>query len=342
MSEPNRVLVIGGTGVIGHFVLRALLARSIHPVVLTVTGRTDFVGDILDRIELVRGDVIDRPGVEAVVRQYRVGAIAHLGAILHQVTERDPPTAARVAVEGAANVLEAARVVGVRRVVFASSKAVYGPVTGRHAHPYYEPLTEDLPPSPASVYGITKYAAEMLGRWYAANHGLEFAALRFGSTVGPGKLMRHGSTSVHSRILEYAMAGLPVAVEKGGEAVTDTVWNGDVGEAIASALLTPRLSHDVYNIGTGRGVTLHEFAAAVRRAFPAADIRIGPGEAYLRPDSTGHCILDVSRAAADLGCRPDADLDRMVHGYLATMTTLGLAPAVTGRPEQAAVQGVRS
>jgi len=321
------IMVVGGTGALGHFVVRALLARGIRPVVVSASGNKDLLTDVLDRITLVRGDVRDRAAIAQVVADHRPQAIAHLGATVNAITEADPPAAIRVGAEGTANVLDAARASGVRRVIYASAKAVYGPALGRFGYPTFDMLTEDLPPNPLSVYAITKLAGEGLGRWYMRNHGIEFAALRFGSTLGPGKLRHHGNTSgMLSRILESAMADAPIIVEKGGEAVTDVVFNGDAAAAIVGALFAPVLNHSVYNVATGSGITLHDFAAAVRRRFPKADITIGPGPQYLRSDSAGHCILDISRACADFGYAPSTDLDWMIDEYLAVMKVLGLAP----------------
>lgn len=326
----SRCLVIGGSGVIGHFVVRALLKRGIRPVVLSATGRTTFLSDILDNIDLVQADMTDRAGMGALLRDWKIARIAHLGAILHDVSENDPPAALRLTVAGLADLFEEARVCGVQRIVYASSKAVYGPVSGRHAHPHYEPLEEDMPPSPASMYGIGKLSAEMVGRWYANRHGVEFAAVRFGSTVGPGKLIRHGNTSIHSRIIESAMAGLAVDIPAGGEAVTDTVYNGDIGHGIAGCLLAPKLSHPVYNLATGHGITLHDFADAVRHHIPGAEIRIGSGTQYLRPDSSGHCILSIRRASEDFAYRPIPAPEAIVGRYLDMMKTLGLRSAYAG------------
>jgi len=334
----SRLLVIGGSGVIGHFVVRSLIGRGHRPVVLSATGRTKFLSDILDRIDLVAGDMTDRAALSELIRERSIGRIAHLGAILHDASERDPPAAVRQTVEGIAGLLDDAARLGVERVVFASSKAVYGPVEGDHAHPTYDPLPEDFPLRPASMYGITKLSAEMVGRWYGRNRGIEFAAVRFGSTVGPGKLLRHGNTSIHSRIIESAMAGRPVDIPRGGDAVTDTVFNGDIGDGIAACLMADRLAHDAYNLATGTGITLGQFADAVRERYPGADISIGPGTQYLRPDSAGHCILSIDRAARDFGYRPSPEPRAIVTRYLEMMDTLGLRSAFEA-PVQAADQG---
>jgi UDP-glucose 4-epimerase len=332
-DASGQVLVLGGTGIIGHHVVRALLARGAKPIVLTYSGNTEFISDIAEKVTLVRGDMTNREQLKEILVTHKPVAIAHLGAALPSLTETNPPAAIRMGVEGVINVFDAACETGIRRVVFASSKSAYGPVAGRYGHPTYEPVPEDYPANPFSVYGITKLTNEQLGRWYALNRGLEFAALRFGSTVGPGKLLRHDDTGIHSLILESVMAGLPVMIEKGGDAVTDIVYNGDIAQGFMGTLFAPKLNHFVYNIATGMGVTLPQFAAAVCRRFPNAQISIGGGPRYLPTENTGHCILDISRAKSDFGYSASADLDRMVDEYLRMMTTMGLKPSL---PKKAA------
>lgn len=117
--------------------------------------------------------------------------------------------------EGMINVLEAAVRNGVRRVVYTSSKAVYGVQPGVHRHPDYLPLAETATPNPVTMYGAQKLAGEHLGRIYRNRHGLEFAALRFASTVGPTKVQRHGAANAPGDMIERSMTGEPCRIEAG-------------------------------------------------------------------------------------------------------------------------------
>jgi UDP-glucose 4-epimerase len=319
----SRYLVIGGNGVIGHFVTRRLVMDGYRPVVMSRSGDTTLIKDVLDKCELATGDAADPGFVDETVRKYSISHIAHLGATLTSVTENTPPLGIHINVGSTANVLDAARNNGVKRVIAASSKAAYAPIAGDFSHPDYRPLPESSVSQPTTVYGITKLAGELLGRWYKNNHGLEFAALRFGSTIGPGKITRHGGAhSRYSVILENAMAGNPVEFTKGGDAICDAIFNGEVARGIVAALQAPELKHTVYNIATGTGFSLKDYAAAVQRRFPDAEISIGPGY------NTGsmNCILDVSRAKEDFAFVADSDIDRIVDGYLCAMQLLDLKP----------------
>ncbi len=321
----SKYLLIGGNGVIGHFVARRLVGQGHRPIVLSRGGDTTLIADIVNQCELVRADMTDAAAMDNVVRQHDVTHILHLGAALPSVTEVDPMAAIRLNMEGTANVLEAARNNGVRRVVMASTKAVYGEVAGEYRAPTLRPVPESRA-NPATMYGITKYGSEMLGQWYARAHGIEFIALRFGATIGPGKIARHGgSYSRYSVVLEHAMGGKPVVIRNGADAVCDVIFNDEAARGIVAALQVDKPRHGVYNIATGTGFTLRDYAAAVKRRFPSADITVDdpkPGSG----SGSGDFILDPTLAREDLGFSADANVDNIVAGYVAAMVRLGLTP----------------
>lgn len=322
----SKYLVIGGNGVIGHFLTRQIVAQGHRPVVMSRSGDSELIRDIAAQCDIVRGDITDVAALEGVVRAHAISAIAHLGASLPAAADKDPALGMRVNSEGTANLLAVALRHNIRRVIMASSKNVYGPARGRHADPEYAPIPEDHRPDPRTIYGIGKLASEFLGRWYVANHGLEFAALRFGATVGPGKITRHGgSYSRYNMILESAMAGRRHEVPAGGDALCDTIFNDDAARGMLAVLQAPSLKHDLYNVATGSGISLKDYAAAAERAFPGADLAIGPG--FANPGAQSF-ILDVRRMREEFGFVADPDPDRIVARYVETMKLLGLKPAV--------------
>jgi UDP-glucose 4-epimerase len=326
----DNYLVIGGTGVIGHFVTRKLVERGHRPVVLTVSGNTNFIKDVMDRIELVKGDITDADGLDHIVREYHITKIAHLGAVLDTEANEDPRKGVRVGVEGMVNVLEAARLNKVKRVVYTSTKGVYGPITGEFWHPTYKPVHEEYNGQPFSIYGIVKLSGELLGQNYQRRYGLEFIGIRFGTTVGPGKLRRHGLYTQHSTIIENAMLGRPTFLPRGADAFHDPVFNSECAEGVVAALMAPKPNYSIYNIGSGYGITLKEFADAVTVVYPEANIEIGPGPAYSPPEiPPGNCVLDITRARQDLGFEPTFTPVNLVQAYVSTMKELGLTPTPT-------------
>uniref|UniRef100_UPI0013004277 NAD-dependent epimerase/dehydratase family protein n=1 Tax=Nocardia aurea TaxID=2144174 RepID=UPI0013004277 len=205
--------------------------------------------------------------------------------------------------------------------------AVYAPIVGEYAHPDYRPVPEDYPRGPTPglrAYGASKILSEEAGQVYADRYGVEFVALRFGLIYGPGKKARHGPIGLHSRIIENAMLGEPTTVTFGGDQGDDMMYTKDVAQAVAKAC-TAQPNSWVYNIGTGRPATLHDFATAVRTRFPQAAIDIGPGFEFLGIGPV-HCVMDISRAEQDLGYAPEYDLEAGVADYVDSLDKLGLKP----------------
>ena len=324
MADDKRHMVIGGTGVIGHFVTRRLVDEGYTPVVITVSGNTNLITDILDKVTVVQANVVDAERLNAVFAEHSPTHLVHMGANIG--VEQRPSFSAQVYVEGMANVLEAARISEVKRMIFTSTKGVYGPVQGEYSHPTYKPLTEDIMPMPATMRGAYKLASEAMGRIYRKRHGIEFAAVRFSSTIGPAKTQRHDDTSVHSKMIENAMLGLPSVIAKGGDAVTDVIYNDDAARGILAALHADELPDVLYNIGSGYGITLAEFGEGVRESYPNAEFEIGPGAQYLNPDTSGHCILGGTRAREDLGFEVSYTAATMVTAYVEMMKRMGIQP----------------
>jgi UDP-glucose 4-epimerase len=327
------VLVTGALGVNGVFVLRSLLERGADVVATGRNRNFELAPDLEGVVPFERLDVRSLDETRRVLAEARPEVVVHLAAMMPGAAHDDPYAGFEVNVMGTANVLEAARGAGVERVVYTSSKGVYGAVTGRHGHPAYEPMPEDGPLVPVLAYDYSKLAGEGLGDAYARIGGPEFASMRFGSIYGPGKLKRHGPMSLASRLVEDPLAGRPVRVERGGEQRDDYLYVRDVGDAVALVALHPEpLRHRVYNVGSGRAATLEELAEAVRRRLREAEIELGPGLDPLGLGIPYYVVLDASRMLAEFGFRPRFDFDAGVADYVETVERLGAGRArVAGR-----------
>jgi len=324
------VLVTGAFGVFGNQVLRRLVREGIRPVGMSRNPDLRFVQDVAEGIDVARGDVTNLLDLLHVIKKYRVRRIIHAANLVGAGAESDPYLGFQVGAVGTANVLEAARLMDIERVVYTSSKGAYGLITGgEHAYPTYKPVTEDHIRNPEydSIYAACKVLGENMGWAYHHRYGVDFAALRFGHTWGPGKQARHGPLSIFSRIVENAMLGRPTRIPKGGDERDDIVYLKDVAQGIVKACYAPSVPSMFYNIACGRLVTLHDFAEAVRRVLPGAVIEIGPGRDYIDYGHPRYSLYDISRARRELGYEPEyADLEAGVRDYVETMKVLGLEP----------------
>lgn len=325
------VLVTGGMGAIGSFVTRRLVEKGLEPIVYSRHKDMVLLSDIENKVVVVEGDVADFDTLMATIKKYNVDRIIHASAAL--VSGITPAMAVRVNAEGTANVLEAALRCNVKRVVYASAKGVYNEATGKHAHPFYEPINEDWP-AEANMgwYGLTKLFGEKVGFQYQKQHGVDFIALRFSSTYGPGKILKHGAgsaMSVHGRMIENSMHGKPYRHPKGADQKDDFIYNRDTANGIVLACLAENVKHRLFNIGSGVGVTLVDLANAIKKIYPNADIQIGPGIDFFDIGFNVYSVYDISRAKEELGFSPQYNLEDGVRDYVETLRRLKIEPVYT-------------
>lgn len=298
------VLVTGGNGSIGSWVCRELAARDVEVVVLDLLPEPRVDLPDAGRPTVVVGDIRDPEVLREVFGAHRISSVVHLAALVFTPCETDPVLAFDVNATGTARLLEVAEGAGVRRFVANSTKGTLGPLPDRYLHPTYEPVPIDHPPSPQSIYETSKFAVERL-LVGARARGLSAASFRLSTTWGPGKSgATHGGLGFHSDVVNAAAHGESSRVDIHADQGFDLVYYGDVAAAIADACLTPgTLHHPVYHVGSGRIVTMAEFAAAVEGEFEGVSVTLGdtfPAGRY--------CRLDIAPLERDAGYRPRFDL----------------------------------
>jgi UDP-glucose 4-epimerase len=257
------VVVTGGAGFIGSHTVDRLLGAGNRVVVLDDfrTGKRANLAHHAgsDRLDVVACDVSH--GIFAALapitaRHGPVERIVHLAAqvsVVHSV--QNPLVDMQVNYGGTLHVLEYARATGVKKVVFASSAAVYGEVATM-------PVGEDTPTRPVSPYGIDKLASEHALDYYAAVHGVPGTALRFFNVYGPRQDPSSPYSGVISIFAERARAGRTLTIFGDGGQTRDFVYVGDVVRAIVAAL-GDGADRVVANVGTGGEITVLELARSI-------------------------------------------------------------------------------
>jgi UDP-glucose 4-epimerase len=318
-----KVLITGGLGVNGAVTARLMVQEGLRPVLMDNRMDLTLMGDIKDRVDIIVGDICDQAALEKTVDDYKVTHIAHLAALMPEPAEADPRLGVKVGVNGTINVLEVARAKSIKRVVFTSSKAAYGEITGEYAPPTCKPVREDHPKRPADLYGSIKVCCEEVGRYYRETYGIEFIALRFVSIYGPGKEARHGPLSFYGQLIEKARSGERWLIPQGGDQLNDALYVGDVGRSIYLAIKAPAPEEWTFNIGTGKAWTPRDFLHAAAKLFPNHKIELGSGPSKLGRSKQSYCVFDISAAEKQLGYEPAYDVDRGVRDYVATLERLG-------------------
>lgn len=286
-----KALVTGGAGFIGGHLVSALLARGDHVTVLDNLSRNVRAQPSgTEHLRFVHGDIRDRACVADAAEGMDV--IFHLAAqssVLGAVTDLDYSFSTNVI--GTYNVLCAARDAGVLRVIFTSSREVYG-------EPPTLPVREDAPLTPKNAYGASKVAGEMYCREFERMDGLEVGVLRLANVYGPGDRDR-----VVPLWLESARLGQDLRLY-GGDQILDLV---SIETVVAALCRAGSLSLDglPVNVGSGRGVALRQLAAHIRSlAGPHVRVRVLPS----RTPEVTRFTADICRMREVLGVEPCCDL----------------------------------
>jgi len=307
-----KYLVTGGGGFIGCNLVRYILGRGHDVVVLDdfSTGRRENLAEVADRIELIEGDIRDRPTVDR--------AAAGCQGILHQAalasvprSVDDPVTSHDVNVNGTINLLEAARAAGVRRVIFAASSSAYGDQAESPKH-------EGMVPTPISPYAANKVACEAYMRAYAAVFGMETLCLRYFNVFGPHQDPAGAYAAVIPVFVGRLLRGEAPIIDGDGEQSRDFCYIDNVCEANWLALSAPAEVCDgkPLNIACNHRTSINQVFEDIRRLL-GSDIRAEHGPD--RPGDVKHSLADVTLAGRTIGYEPkilfEEGLTRAIDWY---------------------------
>ena len=297
-----KILVVGGAGYIGSVCSELLLDEG-HEVAIfdnLIEGHRHAVDS---RANFIRGDLADREQIEAALSSTRPEAVMHFAAYaLVPESMRDPSKYFRNNVSNGLNLLDAMLVTGVRRIIFSSTCALFGP-------PERVPIDETTPTRPINPYGESKLAFEKILRWYDQIHGLKFVALRYFNAAGATENLgedHRPETHLIPAVLKVALgqrANLEIYGADydtpDGTCIRDYIHIVDLAQAHILAL--GATASGFYNLGTGGGSSVLEVVAACRKITGR---KIDTIEKPRRPGDPPRLIASSEKIKNELGWRP--------------------------------------
>jgi UDP-glucose 4-epimerase len=295
-----RVLITGGAGFLGAALANRLVQPDAGHTVLVLDDLS--AGDprrLAPEVLLSRGDVKDVPNLWTLLQG--VDCVYHLAARV-RVPEsiHYPSDYNAVNVGGTVAVMEAMRDTGVRRVVFASSGALYG----EQAH---QPIDERQMPNPNSPYGVSKIAAEHYVSTLGALYGIETVSLRIFNVYGPGQDLPPSYPPVIPHLLKQALTGGSLVILGEGTQTRDFVYVDNVVDALLLASTATNVNRAVINIGSGQEVSVNELAALVGRV---TEKRVNVLHNRTQSGGVSRLVADVRLAQELLGWAPCTSLEQ--------------------------------
>lgn len=311
-------LITGGTGFIGSYVAKQLLADG-HSVVCYdyATNQTSIqqalTKDEISQLKILQGDIGDVTQLMRVCKDNNIENVIHLAGLLLSESEVNPRLAAQVNCIGTLDVFETARILDLKRVTWASSATVYGPP---EVYPY-EFLPNDAPHHPTTVYGMCKDFNEYMGRHYFDKYKLDNVGLRFSLVYGVGRL-RGGGQFATELIVKPAL-GHPAKVGYGDDTV-DWIYVEDAARSVILAAQGPTTQSRAFNIG-GYLSPVTEVKDFITKLLPDAKIELLPGYFGLS------WKWDLTAAEKELGYRPQWTVERGIRQTINNVRSMhGLGP----------------
>jgi UDP-glucose 4-epimerase len=290
-------LITGAAGFLGSALANRLVEEG-HSVRGLDDLSTGDPGSLSPQVHFTRGDINDRPKLWTLLQD--VDCVYHLAArVLVPESVLYPREYNLVNVGGTVTLMEAMRDVGVRRVVFTSSGAVYG-------EQEVQPVREDAIPNPRSPYAVSKLSAEYYVRTIGQLWGIETVSLRVFNTYGPGQHLPPVHAPVIPNFIRQAAMSGTLVVHGDGQQTRDYVYITDVVNAMVAASSAPDVNQAIINVGSGRGTTIRELVRLVR------DVTGGEFEVVYNPRNDrgpSQLSADISLAQKKLSYQPMTSLE---------------------------------
>lgn len=311
MSDMKRILVTGAAGQIGSELVMELRDRYGNENVVAMGRKTKPSEKVVNSGPFEWGDVMDKPSLEKVIKQYEIDTIYNMAAILSAVGEDKPQLCWNVNMNGLINVLNLAREYELVRVLNPSSIAAFGPETPREGTPQETVL------KPRTMYGITKAAGELLGDYYFRKWNVDVRGVRYPGIISNETMPGGGTTDYAVAIYYAAIQEKRYSCFVRKDTVLPMMYMPDAIRGLIELAEAPveNLKHHCDFNMAAISFSAGELAASIKEHIPEFKVEYKPDHRQAIADSWPKTI-DDSAARKEWGWKHEYDLDKMTKDML--------------------------
>lgn len=299
MQKNKKILITGGAGFIGYYITKQLVEKGYNVRLFDNLYRGDkskFESLIeQNKVEFIEGDI--RYLSRLLEACDDIGCIFHEAADCINKSLQNPTESLNINVVGTSNVFEAAKIKGIKKVVFASSASVYG-------DPDELPMTEESPIKPITPYCIGKFTTEKIAEFYARFHNIDYIGFRYFNVYGPRQNVDAYYTNVVILFLKKIMNNESPIINGDGKQSMDFIHVKDIASANVLALES-NVKNEIFNLGTNKSTTVAQLARILIKASSKKNIKpIFTGKKSIVNERRA----DYSKAKKLLGWEPKIDV----------------------------------
>jgi UDP-glucose 4-epimerase len=304
-------ILITGAGLIGTHAARHAVDAGNKVVLFDLSPNRDYIHEIVgnDRVDVVAADIRDLPAVLSALERFKVDTLVHTAGLIGSRVQENSYTGATNNILGTINVLEAARLRQLRRVVYISTFGVYDRPKINDSV-----IRESHSIGGHNLYATTKVCSEHLVHAYAAMYKLDTAILRPGGVFGRGFYV--GGSTVGKIMRDFAVniiKGEPITLDANTYGINEYVYGKDVGLAVFLACQRENLKQRIYNAGIGVVSGPEELAQVARELSPNIKVTVS---GTVEADRSKAIPLDLSASKAELGYEPRFPLKEALRDYM--------------------------
>jgi UDP-glucose 4-epimerase len=307
-------VLVTGAGLVGCNTARQLVEHGHKAVLYDRSPNRDYIASAAPGASIVAGDIQDLSVLIDTMQTEKIDTVVHTAYLIGMSLMARPYIGVRSNVDGSLALMEAGRLTGIKRFLFASTQGVYNYDLDPKV-----PIAEDFPLVGAFHYTSSKIAAEIMLPVFAKENQIEFAILRFAQIYGRGHYLGGDFVGlVMHDALAAGVAGKPVELDPGIITNNDHVYAKDVAAGVVLACEKKTLTYPVYNIGAGVLTGPDDVVKAIAAAFPGQKVGMLP-KPVMGPYWRHEQYLDITRMREDLGYQPKYDLEKGVADFVSEL-----------------------